>query len=311
MPNVLVTGANGFVGSAVFQHLRNQGWNVRGAVRDNPAHASVKVGDIDGNTNWQLALSDCETVIHLAARTHVMSENAASPLTLYRVVNTDATLNLAAQSAALGVRRFVFISTIKVNGEHGSFSPDDIPAPQDAYAVSKFEAEQGLFRLGQETGMEIVIIRPPLIYGPGVKGNFAAMIGWIRKGVPLPFGAVHNQRSLVALDNLVDFIALCADREKSPQAANEVFLISDGEDVSTAELLRKVARAYDRQVRLLSMPMSWLSWGARLLGKEAVADRLLGSLLVDSGKAHVLLNWHPVVSIDEQLKKMARNVESI
>lgn len=311
MRNVLVTGANGFVGSAVFQHLTNQGWNVRGAVRDNPAHASVKVGAIDGNTNWQPALLGCEVVIHLAARTHVMHENAASPLPLYRAVNTDATLNLAIQAATAGVRRFVFISTVKVNGEQGVFSPDDTPAPKDAYAVSKFEAEQGLFRLGQETGMEIVIIRPPLIYGPGVKGNFAVMINWVRKGVPLPFGAVHNRRSLLALDNLVDFIALCADREKSSQAANQVFLLADGEDVSTAELLRKVAHAYNKQARLLSVPMSWMRWGARLLGKEAVADRLLGSLLVNSSKARDLLNWRPVVSMDEQLKKMARNAENI
>jgi nucleoside-diphosphate-sugar epimerase len=219
------------------------------------------------------------------------------------------TLNLARQAAAYGVKRFVFLSSVKVNGEctlNGcAFRAADIPAPEDAYGISKLEAEQGLMDLARETGMEVVIIRPPLVYGPGVKGNFASLVRWVRKGIPLPLGVVHNKRSLVALENLVDFIALCADPERSKLAANEVFLISDGEDVSTNGLLRKVANAYSVAPRLMPIPVLWIRTVARLLGKRAVADRLLGSLVVDSSKAWDLLGWKPVVSMDEQLKNMA------
>jgi nucleoside-diphosphate-sugar epimerase len=240
-----------------------------------------------------------------------MKDKTVDPLAEYRMVNVAGTLALARQAAEAGVRRFVFISSIKVNGEltlsGRSFLPDDTPAPEDAYAISKLEAERGLMAISRDTGIEIVIIRPPLVYGPGVKGNFAAMIRWIRRGVPLPLGAVHNRRSLVALANLVDFIVLCADRERSPRAANEVFLIADGEDVSTTELLRKVARAYGGKPRLLPVPARWMRFAAGLLGKGAVADRLLGSLVVDSLKARDLLGWRPVISMNEQLQKMAQH----
>jgi nucleoside-diphosphate-sugar epimerase len=186
-----------------------------------------------------------------------------------------------------------------------------VPAPQDAYAISKWEAEQGLMAIARETGMGVVIIRPPLVYGLDVKGNFAKLVQWVRKGIPLPFGALQNRRSLLALDNLVSFIALCADPAKSPKAANEVFLISDGEDVSTAELLRRVARAYGTKAHLIPVPPAWLRFGARLLGKSAVADRLLGSLVIDSSKARELLGWRPVVTMDEQLQKMARDAAPV
>lgn len=238
-----------------------------------------------------------------------MKEGSGDPLAEYRRVNVQGTLALARQAAQAGVRRFIFLSSIKVNGERTgngkSFCEADLPLPEDAYGLSKLEAEQGLMPLTQETGMEIVIIRPPLVYGPGVKGNFASMVRWVRKGIPLPFGAVRNKRSLVALENLVNFITLCADPERSPRAANEVFLISDGEDVSTTELLRKVACAYGVSPRLLPVPVGLLRIAAGVLGKRAVADRLLGSLVVDSSKARELLGWKPVISMDEQLRKMA------
>jgi nucleoside-diphosphate-sugar epimerase len=220
-------------------------------------------------------------------------------------MNRDAKLNLARQAADAGVERFIFISSIKVNGEDTSaglpFKPDDKNIPADPYGLSKYEAEQGLLALGEETDMEVVIIRPPLIYGPNVKANFASMMAWVNKGVPLPFGAIHNQRSLVALDNLVSFIMLCMSH---PKAANEVFLIADGEDVSTSDLLRKVAKAFGKQSRLIPVPVELMTFFATLIGKGAMANRLFGSLQVDSSKARELLGWKPVITMDEQLAKM-------
>lgn len=316
--SVLVTGASGFIGQAVCACADREGWTARAALRkpqDLPSDVeSVVVGEVNGTTDWGQALRDIESVVHLAARAHVLREKAADPVAEFRRVNTEGTLNLARQAAAAGVRRFVFVSSIGVNGNQTSgapFTEGDEPKPHDLYAVSKFEAEQGLREIAAETGMEVVIIRPPLVYGPGVKGNFARLVRWGRKGVPLPFGALQNRRSLLALDNLVSFIALCADSAKSPKAANEVFLISDGEDVSTAELLRKVARAYGTKAHLIPVPPGWMRFGARLLGKSAMADRLLGSLVIDSSKARELLDWQPVVTMDEQLRKMARDAAPV
>lgn len=312
---VLVTGGTGFLGQALLRKLLVSGrCPLIAAVRRNktdfPAEVRVEwVNELGSTTDWTACLQEVGVVIHCAARVHVMEEETADPLLEYRTVNVQGTLALAGQAAKAGVRRFVYISSIKVNGERTasyiSFHAEDIPAPEDAYGISKLEAEQGLFALARNTGLEVVIIRPTLVYGPGVKGNFASMVRWVCKGMPLPLGAVHNKRSLVALENLVDFIALCADPERSPSAANEVFLISDGEDVSTTELLRKVANAYNVSPRLLPVPANWIQTVTRLLGKRAVADRLLGSLLVDSSKARDLLGWKPVVSMDEQLKMMA------
>jgi nucleoside-diphosphate-sugar epimerase len=244
------------------------------------------------------------TVIHAAARAHIMKDEVADPLAEYRRVNVDGTLNLARQAAAAGVKRFIFISSIKVNGEQTPlgqpFTADDTPAPEDAYGISKWEAEQGLQQLATETGMEVVIIRPPLVYGPGVKGNFASMIKLVAKGLPFPLGAIHNQRSLVAVDNLVDLIITCIDH---PVAANQVFLAGDGQDLSTTELLRGVAKAMGKPARLIPVPSSLLMLGATLLGKKAVAQRLLGSLQVDIAKARNLLGWEPPVSVEEGLER--------
>lgn len=316
--SVLVTGASGFIGRAVCARVAREGWTVRAALRkpqDLPSDVeSIVVGEVNGETDWGHALPDIESVVHLAARAHVLREKAADPLAEFRKINTEGTLNLARQAAAAGVGRFVYVSSIGVNGNQTfatPFTEVDELKPHDLYAVSKFEAEQGLHEIAANTGMELVIIRPPLVYGPGVKGNFARLVQWVRKGVPLPFGALQNRRSLLALDNLASFVALCADPAKSPQAANEVFLISDGEDVSTAELIRRVARAYGRKAHLLPVPPAWMRFGARLLGKSAVADRLLGSLVIDSSKARQLLGWRPVVTMDEQLRKMARDAAPV
>jgi nucleoside-diphosphate-sugar epimerase/lipopolysaccharide/colanic/teichoic acid biosynthesis glycosyltransferase len=312
---ILVTGASGFVGKAVMIRLLKCGQPVVAAVRHLTSlipfqHADLHfqcVSTINGKTQWQTLLKGVVTVVHCAARTHEIREQVVSS-SAYHEVNVEGTLNLARQAAAAGVKRFVFISSIKVNGEETAigefFTELDKPSPQDAYGLSKAEAEQVLLSLAVQTGMEVVIIRPPLVYGPGVKGNFAGMVRAVQRGLPMPLGAVYNQRSLVALDNLVSFIVLCADSGRSPLAANQVFVVSDGEDVSTSTLLRKVAIAAGRHSRLLPVPTWLLSAGASLLGKRAVADRLLGNLQVNHFKASSLLGWHPVVTMDQQLKDM-------
>lgn len=307
---ILLTGATGFVGSAFLQHCLSQDIPCIAAVRS-PSKAlpaqvpQAVVGDLSAQQDWSQALQGVEVVVHCAARAHVMQDTTQDPLAVYRAANTHATLNLARQAAQAGVKRLVFTSSIKVNGEWTEpgkpFTPDDSHIPTDPYGISKYEAEQGLKQIAQQTGLEVVIIRPPLIYGKGVKGNFASMVRWIQKGIPLPLGAVHNQRSLVALDNLVSFMQLCCVH---PQAANQTFLIADGFDVSTTELLHKVAQSLGVSPRLIPVPVSWMRFVAEMLGKEAVANRLFGNLQVDASKATELLSWQPVVSMDEQLKKM-------
>jgi len=311
---LLITGINGFVGRGLAAALQGSDCLVKGTERGgrrgedgdgrrkNGSQIFV-TGEIDDRTDWSEALDGIDVVVHLAARVHVMDDLADDPLAEFRKVNTAGTLNLARQAAAAGVKRFIFISSIKVNGElttlNHPFSPDDTFIPDDPYGVSKYEAEQGLMAIAEETGMEVVIIRPPLVYGPGVKANFRLLMKWVKRGVPLPLGAVHNKRSFVALDNLVSFIIHCMDH---PRAANEVFLISDGEDVSTTELLEKMARAFGKRSFLLPVPVGLMTFVAGLLGKRDVADRLFGSLQVDSSKARDLLGWTPVVSMDEGLR---------
>ena len=308
---VLVTGASGWVGRCLCLRLIDGDFQVCAAVRS-VVQASRElevalVESIDGSTDWRVALTGVQVVVHLAARVHVMNDRSTDPLAEFRKVNVQGTLNLARQAAAAGVRRFVFISSIKVNGESTqpgrSFTADDVPAPLDAYGISKMEAEQGLRQIADQTGMEVVIIRPPLVYGPGGKANFAAMMRWLQRGVPLPLGAIHNQRSLVALDNLVDLIVLCL---MHPPAANQTFLVSDGEDVSTSELLRRMGQAMGRQARLIPVPANLLKLAAALLGKPDVAQRLCGSLQVDITKTRQLLGWTPPLSLDEGLEKAAK-----
>lgn len=307
---VLVTGANGFIGRALCAHLQHDGHQVVAAVRRPCGLVNEFVVDETGST-WAHALLGCDVVIHLAGRAHVMHEESVDPLQAFRAANVDASARLASLAAQAGVRRFVFMSSIKVNGERTSldcpFTPNDMPMPEDAYGVSKWEAEQALQSIAQTSQMELVVIRPPLVYGPGVKGNFSRLIQWVRAGIPMPLGAVHNKRSMVALENLVLFTALCANFAESPKAAGEVFLVSDGDDVSTTELLNRVARAYECKVRLLSVPARFLTNAARLLGRSAVAERLLGSLTLDASKAYELLGWQPGVSMDEQLKSMVNS----
>ena len=304
----LATGVGGFVGKSLCAALSMRGLVVRAAIRSVHGRSddfdSVSVGAIDALTDWSIALQGVSSVVHLAARVHVMKDFAENPLAEFRRVNVEGTLNLARQAAAEGVKRFVFVSSVKVNGESTqagrAFTEADVPNPQDAYGQSKYEAEQGLRQIAANTGMEVVIIRPPLVYGPGVKANFAALMRAVQRGYPLPLGAVHNQRSLVALDNLVDFIITCTTQ---PQAANQTFLVSDGEDVSTTQLIRDMAQAAGVSARLLPVPVPWLRAAAGLLGKADAIDRLCGDLQVDISKARDLLGWAPPVSLGEGLRR--------
>ena len=266
--------------------------------------------DMTASTDWHAALIGVHSVVHCAARVHVMKDDATDPLQAYREVNVNGTLNLARQAAQAGVGRFVVISSIKVNGEATQpgqfFTADDVPSPLDPYGVSKLEAEQGLREIEAQTGMEVVIVRPPLVYGPGVKANFASMMRWVARGMPLPLGAIHNARSMVALDNLVDLLVICI---KFPAAAGHTFLVSDGEDVSTTELLRRTANAMGKKALLLPVPASVLELGATLLGKRDVAQRLCGSLQVDMTRTRRLLGWNPPLTLDQGLKKAVKGMK--
>ena len=308
-PRVLVSGGQGLVGKALAAHVLAQGLAVRVSSRQKPANTDlrmecVQTTDLSAKTDWLSAVQAIGTVVHCAARVHVMHDTEADPLAAFRAVNVDGTLNLARQAAAAGVKRFVFISSVKVNGESTepgrAFTEADTSNPQDAYGLSKHEAEQGLLQLAAGTGMEVVIIRPPLVYGPDVKANFAALMRVVQRGWPLPLGAVHNQRSLVALDNLVDFIVTCIIR---PQAANQTFLVSDGQDLSTTELVRGMARAAGVPARLLPVPVWAIQAGATLLGNGDAVQRLCGNLQVDISKARSLLGWVPPISSDEGLRR--------
>ena len=309
---VLVTGANGFIGKAVCADLPSKGYRVRGAVRHKLQASAgdqdmVSMDEIDSDSDWSIALSGVDSVVHLAARVHLMRETAADPLTEFRRANVALTLNLARQAARAGVRRFIFISSIKVNGEltpvGQPYTAADTPQPTDPYGISKHEAEVGLRALAAETGLEVVIIRPVLVYGPGVKANFSSMMSWLLKGVPLPLGSLLNRRSFVALDNLVDLIAVCLQH---PAAANQTFLVSDGHDMTIPELLKRTGIALDKPARLVPVPVLALRAGAGLLRQQAVMQRLLDSLQVDISKTRRLLGWTPPVNVDTALRDTAQ-----
>lgn len=314
---VLVTGASGFVGRAVIARLAgNVDTSLRGAYRTLPVPPPetlepVLTGDLGPKTDWRSAVDGVDVVIHCAARVHVMHDTEVDPLAAFRRANVEGTLQLARCARDAGCRRFVFVSSIKVNGESTQpgqpFTEATPPAPADPYGISKLEAEQALFALGAESGLEIVAIRPPLVYGPGVKANFLAMMRAVERGIPLPLGAIDNRRSLVAVDNLADLIAHCA---RHPAAANEVFLSSDGEDVSTTDLLRRIGHALGRPARLIPVPATLIRAGAALCGRKAMADRLCGSLQVDTGKARTLLGWTPPLTLGEGLRRAAVGLPS-
>ena len=301
----LVTGANGFVGRALCHHLAALGHEMVPAVRRQSGVANEVI--VHDAASWKAALKDCDSVIHLAARAHVMQDHEQEPQQAFRANNVEITIELAKRAVEAGVRRFVFMSTIKVNGEQTasgySFSSDDPADPKDPYAISKWEAEKGLFEIANRTGLEGVIIRPPLVYGPGVKGNFLRLMQAIDKRRPLPLGAIQNRRSLIYLGNLVDAIRLCLTH---PKAAGKTFLVSDGDDVSTPELVRRIAAALGLQPFLVSIPVSWIRWLGEKLGKQVAVDRLLGSLCVDITPLREELGWAPPYTMQAGLDVTAQ-----
>jgi nucleoside-diphosphate-sugar epimerase len=305
---LLVTGASGFVGQALVAEAHRRGMALRCGLRQAQAvrEGQLVVGDIGPQTDWRAALDDCSVVVHLAALAHQGPVNSPQALAELQRVNVEGSLNLARQAAAAGVRRLVYLSSIKVNGEQTwgrPFSAADPPRPEDAYGRSKWQAEQGLQALAAQTGLELVIIRPPLVHGPGVKGNLAQLLAWLQRGWPLPLASLDNRRSLLGLDNLVDLILCCSAH---PKAAGECFLASDGEDISTPDLIRRLGSIMHRPARLLPVPALALESAAALLGKGAMMRRLTGSLQLDMSPTQRLLGWTPPLSLEQGLRRMLR-----
>ncbi|CAB0151221.1 N-acetyl-alpha-D-glucosaminyl-diphospho-ditrans, octacis-undecaprenol 4-epimerase [Pseudidiomarina piscicola] len=309
---IAITGATGFLGKNLFKKLNTRYSELILLSRTPSNERGAIQFDIGGNLSRESCewISGCDVVIHCAARAHIMNESASDPLAEYRKINTEGTLQLARLAAKSGVRRFVYISSIKVHGERNlsKAAIDEVSQlePVDPYGISKLEAEVGLREISAQTGMEFVIIRPPLIYGPGVKANFESMMNWLDKGLPLPLGAVHNRRSLVGIDNLCDFISLCMDH---PKAINETFLVSDQDDVSTTLLIQRLKLAIASKSIIFSLPASLMKLGAALLNKKTVVQRLFEDLYVNSEKATRLLGWRPPYTMTEQLRKTALAVE--
>lgn len=300
---IILTGASGFVGRKIKNFIPKEKLILVGR-RNLDEEYSFFLSDLDESSQYGDIMKDVSCIIHCAARAHVMHEGHDNPYCLYHKINVDGTLNLARQAAVNGVKRFIYISSIKVNGEstiiNSPFTEKDIPAPEDAYGASKLAAENSLRDLAIETDMEVVIIRPPLVYGPGVKANFAAMMNLASKNLPLPLGAINNKRSMVALDNLVDLIVSCIDH---PKAANQIFLVSDDNDISTTELLEMMIRVIGKTPRLLPVPMGWLKFVGKLIGKQAVIERLCGNLQVDISHTKETLGWQPPISMEEGIKR--------
>jgi len=313
---VLITGANGFIGRTLSTRLLSERWQVRGTVRDSEdlkkksvEVETVQLGDIGPDTDWSKALNGVDTVVHLSARVHVMNDTASDLLAAFRWVNVKGTERLVQQAVDANVRRFFFMSSVKVNGEERNqpYTEGDMPKPLDPYGISKWEAEQVLHDIAEVTGLEVVILRPPLVYGPGVKANFLRLMRSVACGVPLPLANVNNRRSLIYIENLVDVVFTCLWH---PKAAGQTYLVSDGEDVSTPELIRSVGSALGNPARLLPFPTSLMRLTGRLLGKSAEIDRLLGSLTVDCSKIKRELGWKPPYTMAQGLKETAKWYET-
>ena len=309
MTNVLVTGANGFIGNSIVNKLASlNDFKVRVAIRKKNSIFPAKVEvfenlDISKKIDWTRILEKIHIVIHCAARAHIMKDKSKDPILDFRKVNTEGTLNLAHQAELLGVKRFIFLSSVGVNGEktiNNPFKADDVPHPYSPYAQSKMEAEVGLMEISKKKKMSVVIIRPPLVYGQDAPGNFGSLLRIVKKQIPLPLGAIKNKRSFVFLDNLVDMIICCLNHSNAP---NQVFLVSDGEDLSTTQLLKKIRKALGKKIILLPVPMFILNLLAKCIGKTKVAQQLLGSLQVDIEKTKSLLGWTPPFNVDDALRK--------
>ncbi|MCC5792225.1 MAG: SDR family oxidoreductase [Legionellaceae bacterium] len=309
---ILLTGATGFLGQNFARYLKDKPqYPLKAVVRAVPFAGMecfaeyCQIDTIDGRTNWQQALTACDVVVHAAARVHVMREQATDPLQAFRQINVEGSLNLARQAAAQGIRRFIFISSIKVNGERTDpgkpFRVEVEQIPTDPYGLSKYEAEEGLRNIARDTAMDVVIIRLPLIYGPGVKGNFQRLVALLQKGYPLPLRSCQNKRSFVAVDNVCHLLERCLTHAA---AANGTFLVSDGVDLSSAELIEKMAKTMQSKARLFACPESWLRCCGKILGKEQEVSRLLDSLQIDLSQTKTILDWHPPVSVEEALHKM-------
>lgn len=307
MSRIIITGATGFVGTRLARGLAEAGYDVVEVGRKASSAAATFscVDSISATVDYSNALLSCDVVMHLAARVHVMRDDVEDPLAAFRAVNLHGTVNLARQAAAAGVKRFVYVSSIKVNGEctdNEPFTESDDPNPQDPYGISKWEAEQALGKIGRETGMEIVIVRPPLVYGPGVKANFYSLLKLVSKALPLPLGSIHNRRSMIYVGNLVDALIACATH---PAAAGQTYLVSDGEAVSTPQLVKEIATAMQRPERVFPFPLSAMRFVARMTGRSSAVDRLTQSLEIDSSKIRNELGWHPPYTRQQGLQVTA------
>lgn len=312
---IVVTGANGFVGSHLCRALQRKGMAYRAVVREgaqaSPGTAGlVRLPSLDAHTDWTTALQGATTVIHLAARVHQVQDTSADPLQAFRATNLHATLQLARCAQKMGVQRFIFVSTVKVLGEETApdqpFRAGDPALPLDAYATSKHEAEQALRALVAGGSMELVIVRPPLVYGPGVRANFASLVRVVRRGIPLPLACVHNLRSLVGIDNLVSLLLRCTQHA---DAGGQNFLVSDGHDLSTPDLVRQLATALGQPARLWPVPLAGLQLAARLTGRQAAVQRLCSSLQVDISATCQGLQWAPPVPVAEGLRRMVADMD--